>query len=155
MGASFVDSSAVAKRYHIEPGTQEVTALLVEAKLLGRPVYISQLAVLEVQSVFAKKVRSGVITVDDSDVLRNRFLRDLREGPMQVIRMRTAHYEQAASLLQQYGRTLNLRTLDAIQLAVALDLLRRGFVDTFISSDRALCGVAQKTGFEVRNPEQP
>jgi predicted nucleic acid-binding protein len=55
----FLDTSAFAKRYHPEVGTPQVLAIFAES---NRTVRISILTLLEVQSVFARKVRSGVIT---------------------------------------------------------------------------------------------
>lgn len=155
MPAVFLDSSAVAKRYHQESGSDQVNALFLAAKSTGEAVYASQVAVVEVQSVFAKKVRTGVISIEDSNVFRNRFLYDLRTRLIRVAKIQTVHYEEAARLVQDYGFKLNLRTLDAIQLAVALDLQHRGLIHTFVAADRALCGIAQQAGLAVLNPEQP
>jgi hypothetical protein len=49
----------------------------------------------------------------------------------------------------------NLRTLDALQLATALDLQAKGLVDRFISSDQSLCVIAVTQGLVVANPETP
>jgi predicted nucleic acid-binding protein len=45
-----------------------------------------------------------------------------------------------------------LRTLDALQLSVALDLYRRGVVSQLVTSDRALSEVAALEGLPVVNP---
>jgi hypothetical protein len=57
-------------------------------------------------------------------------------------------------LLERYGFDLRLRALDALQLAVAMELGIRGFVDHFVSADKTLCGVAAHEGFKVINPEE-
>jgi predicted nucleic acid-binding protein len=46
-----------------------------------------------------------------------------------------------------------LRTLDALQLAVALDLSEQGFLDHFVAADKALAEVAAVEGLSVRDPE--
>ena len=107
MAANFLDSSAVAKLYHQESGSDQVNSLFVAARLTGETVYVSRLAVVEVQSVFVKKVRTGIISVEDSNAFRNRFLSDLRSRLMTVARMRTVHYEEAARLVQYYGFKFN------------------------------------------------
>jgi hypothetical protein len=52
-----------------------------------------------------------------------------------------------------HGVQARLRTLDAVQLAVALDLQKRGLVKNFVCADKALCQVAERVGFTVLNPE--
>lgn len=59
MANYFLDTSAFAKRYHPGVGTPAVMAIFTESQ---RTVRTSALTLLEVQSVFAMKVRSGVIT---------------------------------------------------------------------------------------------
>lgn len=48
-----------------------------------------------------------------------------------------------------------LRTLDAIQLAVALRLHQTAPVDQFVCADQRLCDIALLEGLSVFNPEQP
>ena len=55
----------------------------------------------------------------------------------------------------KYGAVEALRTLDALQLSVALGLKRAGFVTVFLAADQKLCRVASLEGFAVTNPEQP
>lgn len=50
------DTSAFAKHYHTEQGTQEVDRILNEQ---GSSYFASRLLVVEIQSVFAMKVRTG------------------------------------------------------------------------------------------------
>jgi hypothetical protein len=45
-----------------------------------------------------------------------------------------------------------LRTLDALQLSVALDLRRRDAASELVTSDRILCDVAALEGLPVLNP---
>ena len=42
-----------------------------------------------------------------------------------VVAITDHHYAEAERLLKQHGNTFRLRTLDALQLAVALDVHRR------------------------------
>ena len=51
--------------------------------------------------------------------------------------------------------TRQLRTLDAIQLAVALRLHQAAPIDRFVFADQRLCDVATVEGLAVFNPEQP
>jgi hypothetical protein len=58
MPVHFFDTSAISKHYHAETGTAAVDALLAVPD--ARQV-ISRLSVVELHSVFAKKVRIGEI----------------------------------------------------------------------------------------------
>jgi len=58
-------------------------------------------------------------------------------------------------LLFKYGAFEALRTLDALQLSVALGLKRAGLVTVFVAADQKLCRVATLEGLAVTNPEEP
>jgi hypothetical protein len=53
------------------------------------------------------------------------------------------------------GFSNRLRTLDALQLGVALDLRTQGRLDHFDAADKVLLTVAQLEGLPVSNPEDP
>ena len=67
--------------------------------------------------------------------------------------MKAGHFRDAERLINIHGVHARLRTLDAVQLAVAIDLQRRGVVETFVCADKTLCQVAERVGFAVLNPE--
>ena len=67
--------------------------------------------------------------------------------------MNAGHFRDAERLINTYGSDSRLRTLDALQLAVALSLQQRGLVGIFVCADRVLCDVAERVGFSVLNPE--
>jgi predicted nucleic acid-binding protein len=148
----FLDTSAFAKRYHPEVGTPAVMAIFTESE---RTVRISALTLLEVQSVFAMKVRSGVITRDQAGRLRARMLLDMAADEFQVFDLSGDHLGNAERLLGRYSFTHRLRTLDALQLSIALDLREQGYLDHFVVSDKALAEVAAAEGLAVRDPEVP
>jgi predicted nucleic acid-binding protein len=50
---------------------------------------------------------------------------------------------------------LLLHTLDALQLAVALDLQKRGLLDEIIVADRVIVTLAALEGLKTSNPEAP
>jgi len=76
MSDHFLDTSALVKHYHPEIGTPKID-LLWNAP--GARLFISRLGVVETVSVFAKKVRSGLIAAGDFNLLRRRFFADLRK----------------------------------------------------------------------------
>jgi predicted nucleic acid-binding protein len=147
----FFDTSALGKNYHVEVGTEEVERLLA---LPDARNFISRLSVVEMQSVFARKVRTSAITDADFQLVRRRFLTDVTQRQLRVVRMTGSHYQQAEGLIRQHSRERSLRTLDALQLAVALDVRQRTGLDHFICADRNLCAVARVAGLPVINPEE-
>jgi hypothetical protein len=78
----FFDTSVLAKLYHAETGSGKAEALPADpdARLI-----ISQLSLIEIQSVFATKVRTGVIDRTSSDQLRGLFFADLASGRFKVV----------------------------------------------------------------------
>ena len=149
MVAYFFDTSALAKLYHQEAGSDRVEELVRNP---DRRILISRLAVVEMHSVFALKVRCQAIGADDATVLRRRFLSDIRSGVSQVLALTPSHYERAERLIASYGFRYRLRTLDALQLSVAGDL-PEDLLDHVVASDGALCEVATLERFSVINPE--
>jgi hypothetical protein len=89
--------------------------------LPGARHFISRLTVIEVQSVFAGKVRTNAITESDFQVLRRRFLTDVTKRQFNVVRITGLHYQEAERLIRAHALSRSLRTLDALQLSVALD----------------------------------
>jgi predicted nucleic acid-binding protein len=58
----YLDSSALVKRYHAEAGSDRVRALF---KVPANRIISSRLAILEIDSTFARLVREEVITGAD------------------------------------------------------------------------------------------
>jgi predicted nucleic acid-binding protein len=146
----FFDSSALAKRYHPEIGTPKVLSIFGET---NREVRISQLSLIEIQSVFAKKVRAGVISRGEAGVLRARLITDIALGEIEVCQLTADLFGDTAHLIGRHSFSHNLRTLDALQLAAAIALSNQGLLDQFVVSDRALAEVAVIEGLMVLNPE--
>jgi predicted nucleic acid-binding protein len=117
----FFDTSAFVKRYHPESGTDRVLALFNQPQ---NHIQISRLTLVEVRSAFAVKVRSGEIDQPAAAALWSQLLSDVAAGVFEVLPITDTHYELAGQLLGQYGFQLRLRTLDALQLAVALEQIR-------------------------------
>lgn len=104
------------------------------------------------QSVLAGKLRSGEISPAALELARRRFRSDIRKKRFRVVTLRLRHFEKAEALLALYG-PIGLRALDALQLAVALDLHRNQLIDSLVAADRILCRVAPMEGLEAINPE--
>jgi uncharacterized protein len=152
MADHFFDTSAAVKHYWPEVGTARVDALLADG---GSRHFLSALGVTELHSVFARLVRTGHITAAEFHLVRGRFLVDVAARLWQVVEVTPADLQQAQQLLVRHGLTRGLRTLDAIQLAVALALHAVTPLDDFVCADVNLGAVAAAEGMTELNPEIP
>jgi predicted nucleic acid-binding protein len=150
MANYFIDTSAVVKYYHAEDGTQEVTQLLEEPSARH---YISRLSLVETVSAFAVKYRMRQIDEREFDALRRRFYHDISQGRFRILAVTAARYQDATQLITKHVQS-RLRTLDALQLAVALALAHRGMIDRFVCADQLLCETAMAEGLMVVNPSR-
>ena len=148
----FLDTSALAKLYHWEVGSDRMEALVAAP---GVRLVVSQLSLIEIESVFATKARTGTIDRATLNQLRGLFFADLAKRRFDVVLLGHRHLQAAESLLRTHAVDRALRTLDAIQLSVALDLIRQGAASDLVSSDRNLCKVAEVEGLRVINPAEP
>lgn len=152
MAQYFFDTSAAVKYYHAEVGTPRVTAIFSEP---GRKFRISKLGLVEMQSAFAMKVRSGVLDRKAAGLQRARLMLDIASGSIEVYSVTDDHFAEVERLIGKHSFSRRLRTLDALQLAVALDLAAQGLLDFFVAADRALLDVAALEGLAVSDPEAP
>jgi len=58
-------------------------------------------------------------------------------------------------LTANHGLQRQVRTLDALQLSVALQLHQTAPIDHFVCADQRLCEIAAREGLAVVNPEFP
>jgi uncharacterized protein len=152
MAEYFHDTSAAVKHYRAELGTAKVDALLADT---ASRHFLSALGVVEVHSVFARLVRVGQITDLEFHRLRGRLLCDVASGLWYIVKVTSADYQQAQELLVRHATMRSLRTLDAVQLAVALNLNAISPLDNFVCADINLCLIAAAEGLSVVNPEVP
>jgi predicted nucleic acid-binding protein len=150
MANTFLDTSALVKRYHVEEGSAEVDRRFDDPE---QGLIISRLGFVEMLSALAGKVRAGVLSVDDHDAGRKRFLGDVKDRRLAVVRLLVGHYRDAERLIDRHSKVRRLRTLDALQLSAALDLHRQGRVDDFACADQPLCEIAALEGLATVNPE--
>jgi predicted nucleic acid-binding protein len=149
MASRFFDTSAAAKHYRAELGSAKVDAFLAEP---GSLHIISNLTVVEFHSVLARLVRIGQLPIADFHLVRGRFLADIAGGLWHVEAITAHHFHRAQQLILTHGLTRSIRTLDALQLAVAIS---RKAVDEFVCADTNLCITAAAEALTVVNPELP
>jgi uncharacterized protein len=146
----FFDSSALVKLYHPEAGTPAVDQIVNATDNLVR---VSRLTVSELTSAFAIKVRTRSMSREDADVFLRQFRTDIAVGKLEVFSIGESEFTTAELLVERYAFDSRLRALDALQLAVALELRTHKLVDHFVAADTILCEVARREGFSVINPE--
>lgn len=149
MGQYFFDTSALVKRYQPEQGTDAIDALFAEG---DSSFVISRLGVVETTSALALKVRTGDLLLADYNLTRKKFLGDVSDGSLKVVRLLVGHYRNAELLVNRHSLSHRFRTLDALQLSIALDLQQHGRIETFVCADQILCQIASLEGLAVLNP---
>ena len=152
MPGYFLDTSALAKVYRQERGTDLMERIVVEP---GSQRLITWFTILEIESVLALKFRTGEINEQALSAARRRLDADLGSRRLLVAAVTDEHLRGARQLLIDHGRTEALRAPDALQLSIALGLKRARLVSVFVAADQQLCRVAMLEGFTTLNPEQP
>jgi predicted nucleic acid-binding protein len=144
----FFDSSALAKHYHSEEGSAQVEALFREP---GRRIIVSYLTVIEIRSMIAGKVKSGVLSQMEASSVADHFKADVAAGAIDVFAVPVVDCRRAEDLIARHGFAHRLRSLDALHLGVALDLRDQGLGKTIVAADVTLGEVAAKEGLLVLN----
>ncbi len=149
MANIFVDTSALAKRYTNEVGSQWIRTTLRSTS--ENLVIISELALVELFSVLARREHDGDIKASSTARLRNIFLAHVRDE-YSPIRIDGVLIARAQDLVTKHV-ALGLRSLDAIQLACAQraqTALQQPVI--FISADAKLLNAAAAEGFTTDDP---
>jgi predicted nucleic acid-binding protein len=149
MASFFFDTSAFVKRYQVEQGTDVVDSLFEE---IDARFFIARLGLVETISALALRVRAGDLDHLEYSKVRKRVHSDIRTGKVLVVRMLVRHFVDAERLINTHGPVRRLRTLDALQLSIALDANSQGRIDRFVCADQSLCEVATLEGLLTLNP---
>lgn len=150
MAVYFFDTSALVKLYHFEAGTAVVDRI---ANTAQTPIRISRLTAVELTSAFAIKVRTKVIDRQDADELLRQFRDEVVRGRFEIFSVGESDLELAEALIERHAFDHHLRTLDALQLAIALELRSQNLIEYFVAADQVLCEVAVLEGLSVINPD--
>ena len=146
----YFDTSAVVKLYHRELGTDQVEALFAQ---VNNAVMISELTVVELNSTVARKLRTGEINLDAYEVILKNFAEDCQHRFV-IFPLSAAISQKATDLLQKYGKTKALRTLDALHLGACMSVsATEGII--FVCADTRLLEIATLESIQVLNPEVP
>lgn len=132
-----LDSSALAKRYVFEPGTEQVLRRCREAD----EIVLSVLCVPELVSAFNRLRREGALSASRYRRLKRDLAADLEQATIVDLTPSVVH--RTVACLEHEP----LRALDAIQVASALESL----CDLFISADRRQCAAAARLKLRTEN----
>jgi uncharacterized protein len=145
------DTSALVKRCHREVGTDVVDASFADNDAIKM---ISDMGVIEFYSAFAKKVRTGEITEEDFRETTKELAEDIQFGAIRLTFFGDSDKREAAALIERHGLSKNLRTLDAMQLAVVKRLGTQVLRHVYCA-DRQFATLIRTEGFSVIDPEEP
>lgn len=138
----YLDTSALAKIYVQEPDSDALDAALTGR----RDLLISELALTELTSALARRVREGLIDATAGRRIYQQLLRDVRAGEYRLLDLTSATHREAERLLLTLGRHTPLRAADSLHLAAAALADARALV----TYDRQMHAAALALGaFEV------
>lgn len=140
MTRAFVDTSALAKRYLAEPASAEFDAWFVQSA----PIIVSLLTTVELSSTLHKCQRTGRVSATQLAEVEAVFARDVGDGCIDVLDLSPSAFHVARALLATHAAD-GLRTLDALQLAAAVE----AGASTFVTSDHKLAAAAAASGLRV------
>jgi predicted nucleic acid-binding protein len=149
MAKYFFDTSAYVKHFHLEAGSERIDELVADTSSRR---FISQLGAAEIISALAIKVRVGEIGDAQLLVARKQLFNEIGKQQVEVVRVLSKHYRAAQQLLLKHAVAKRLRTADAIQLAIAIEISQSRNVEFFVCADRVLCDVARSEGLATIDP---
>ena len=140
MSTPYVDTSALAKWYLNEPGSEEFERFAQRHERLA----ISRLTTLEMRSLLARRRRAGELTRGFEQEALAAFAGDVQRGILEVVPLADAIALDAERILAR-GRRIPLRTLDALHLATARAL----GAERFVTADKVQARAARSLHLKV------
>ena len=131
----FLDSSALAKRYIQEPGSDRVEEILFGASSLG----VSMICLSEVISALCRRHRERRLSQPQYLRAKKALFEDLEDSS--IIGVTEPVMVRAVELLERWA----LRSSDSLQVASAAEWS----ADLFVSADERQCVAARGYGLQV------
>lgn len=132
---TFFDSSALAKRYVAEVGTQDVLLLCRDSQ----QILLSVIAIPELLSAFNRLRREQKLREPDYHFLKAELAADVKVAT--VIELNSGVVARSLDCLEHYP----MRAMDALHLASALV----SGAQRFVSADQRQCRAAREAGLLV------
>ena len=137
----YLDTSSIINTYHREFDTERVIEIL--ANDIDN-IYLSELAKVEFNSAFWKKIRVGESTEEEGKETIKHFVEHYSE--YEWVKVDLEIINSAKDFINKYGND-GLRSLDAIQLACAVFIKEK--VDEYLTSDELLERIFKKENLKV------
>ena len=126
------DSSALAKRYVLEEGSDKIDQCLQNASQLG----VCTILIPEIISALNRRRREHVLSADDYRIIKKQLMEDVHDAV--VLQITLAVISRSVNLLE----TNALRAMDAMHIACALEWQ----ADIFVTADRRQYQAAKNAG---------
>jgi hypothetical protein len=131
----FLDSSALAKRYIQEPGSDRLEEVLSSASSLG----VSVICVSEVVSALCRRRRERNLSAQEYVKAKQALFEDIEDSS--VVSITDQVVARAVELLERWP----LRSSDALHVASAA----QWSAELFVSADEKQCAAARGHGLQV------
>ncbi len=138
---SFFDSSAFAKRFIEEEGSDEVDNICKKSTSIA----LSSLCVPEIISALNRRLREKYITKKEYTKIKERLIEEIIDAT--IVNVVPEIISESIVLLEKN----KLRTIDSIHIASAL----LWQPDIFVSSDKRQISAAKKSGLKVKYVGKP
>ena len=132
----FFDSSAYAKRYIEEPGSQTVDKLFMAATELA----LNIVCIPEIVSALNRRVRERVFTLRHYEEVKERLLEEMQD--IVIINLTPSVISTCTVILEHSP----VRAMDALHVACAV----QWDAELFVSADKRQISAARKAGLRTR-----
>jgi hypothetical protein len=133
---AYLDSSAFAKRFIEERGSDEVESICAGASELG----LSVLCVPEIVSALGRRLREHALTQAQYGEAKRRLLQDVRDAD--IIALTPSVIGSAIMVIEASP----VRAMDALHIACAIEW----GAELFASSDKHQLSAAKRAGLKTR-----
>lgn len=141
---TYLDTSALAKKYIKESGSEKVKDILGKEAIIAT----SKLTYAEMLSALIRRTRSGDISKSEAE----RFISDFENDWSEFYSVGVK--DDIFSIIKRVIGLYSLRGVDSIHLASAVwlkEMLKEDIA--FVASDANLLEAAQREGLHIINPE--
>lgn len=133
---TYFDSSAFAKRFVEEVGSDKIEATCIKASELG----LSSICVPEIISALNRRRREKTITASQYNQAKKRLLEDVHDAD--IINLTASVIGSTIGILE----TSPVRAMDALHIACAIEWC----ADLFVSADKKQLAAAQRAGIKTQ-----
>ena len=140
MALSYIDTSALAKWYLPEPGSETFSKWMQSQE----DTCISSLTITEFRCLLARRRRMELLSALEVQQLFAKFKQDIEDAHLINYPVETRHILNASLMIESLP-SVPLRTLDALHLTIANDIP----VEIIVTADKIMGKAAQLLEFDV------